>query len=77
MALLVYAALQLAEVVNWVQLDAQSIPLFFRWRMASLVGAVTAVVSCILDVHRRVAWLATWAMIMACVVTAIVVALAP
>jgi hypothetical protein len=78
-ALAVYAALQLAAAMSLeiVRRDPDDVPLFFRWRMAILVGAVTTLVSCIVDVHRRVPWLATWALGIACVVTAVVVGFAP
>jgi hypothetical protein len=78
-ALLEYAALQLATATGWISfhLDSGAIPLFFRWRSAALGGTATAVAACVVDLHRRVPWLGRWMLIAACTLTTLAVVFAP
>jgi hypothetical protein len=78
-ALLAYSMFQLAQASGhpWGRIDADTIPLFARWRAAALVGLTTAVVSSAFVDRRSVATLTAWCAIIASVALVLVVIVAP
>jgi hypothetical protein len=78
-ALLAYATIQLAQAAGhpWVRIEADTIPLFARWRVAALIGLLTALLSSALIDRRSVATLTGWCATIASVALVLVVIVAP
>jgi hypothetical protein len=78
-ALLAYQILQLVMSAHWTFSDLApgTVPLFFRWRVALMVGAATAVLSGAANLPRRAPMLLTWTLLAGVVATVLVVVIAP